>query len=82
MLELNQQKHRRNRIKDVSSGRLFDNGITVEWLSTKEASKFLSITPNALRIMVCRNQIKAYKFRSRLRFRLIDLLDHLQIKEV
>jgi excisionase family DNA binding protein len=41
-----------------------------EWLSTEEAAYFLSITPNALRIMVHRDQIRAYKFGRRLRFNL------------
>ncbi|MCB0379198.1 MAG: helix-turn-helix domain-containing protein, partial [Bdellovibrionales bacterium] len=37
-----------------------------------EAASFLSISPNALRIMVYREQIKAYKFGRRLRFKLRD----------
>ncbi|MBT4762926.1 MAG: helix-turn-helix domain-containing protein [Bdellovibrionaceae bacterium] len=53
--------------------KLFENQITVEWLSTIEAAKHLCITPNALRILVHRDQVKAYKFGSRLRFRLKDL---------
>ena len=43
-----------------------------EWLSTEEAAYFLSITENALRIMVHRDQIRVYKFGRRLRFRLED----------
>ena len=43
-----------------------------EWLTTEEAAYFLSITENALRIMVHRNQIRFYKFGRRLRFRLED----------
>lgn len=52
---------------------LFDNRIIDEWLSTKEAADYLSITPNALRIWVCRGKIKAYKLGNRLRFRNKDL---------
>lgn len=50
----------------------FDKRIEREWLNTKEAALFLSITPNALRIMVCRDQVQVYKFGRRLRFRLSD----------
>ncbi len=52
---------------------IFDNRIWSEWLSTKEAARFLSITPNALRIMVCRGKIEAYKLGRKLRFKLSDL---------
>ena len=48
----------------------FQNQVQREWLSTDEAACFLSISPNALRIMVHRGQIKAYKFGRRLRFSL------------
>lgn len=51
---------------------LFGNLIEREWLATEDAAHFLSITPNALRIMVHRDQIKAYKFGRRLRFKLED----------
>lgn len=37
---------------------LFDN-LENEWLSTEEAASYLSISPNALRIMVYREQLKA-----------------------
>jgi len=52
---------------------LFDNRISCEWLNTKEAAEFLSITPNALRIWVCRGKIKASRLGKRLRFKLSDL---------
>lgn len=52
--------------------KLFENFIEREWLATKEAAHFLSVTPNALRIMVHRDQIRAYKFGRRLRFKLDD----------
>lgn len=55
-----------------AENQFFDNRIACEWLSTKEAAHFLSISENALRIMVHRDQIQAYKFGRRLRFRLQD----------
>ncbi len=51
---------------------LLENRIDREWLSTEEAAHFLSISENALRIMVYRDQIPVYKFGRRLRFRLQD----------
>ena len=50
----------------------FENEIKCEWLSTNEAARFLVVSENALRIMVHRDQIPAYKFGRRLRFRLKD----------
>ena len=51
---------------------LFLENFEREWLSTVEAACFLSISENALRIMVHRNQIRAYKFGRRLRFKIHD----------
>ncbi|MCT4641238.1 MAG: helix-turn-helix domain-containing protein [Bacteriovoracaceae bacterium] len=51
------------------------------WLNTSEASNFLSITPNALRILVHRAKVRAYKIGNRLRFKKTDLLLLLQLKE-
>ena len=51
-------------------------------LSTKEASGLLGVSENALRILVCRKKVKAYKLGSRLKFRHSDLVDCLQKKEV
>jgi excisionase family DNA binding protein len=62
----------RNNVHEIQSSSLFDNRIVREWLSTEEAAHFLSVTENALRIMVYRGQIPAYKFGRRLRFRLQD----------
>lgn len=59
----------------------FENRIAVEWLSTKEAARYLSLTPNALRILVHRGRVVAYKLGGRLRFRLDDLRNLLQLKE-
>ena len=44
-----------------------------KWFSTKEASSYLRMTPNALRIWVCRGKIRSYKVGSHLRFKLKDL---------
>ena len=59
----------------------FDNRI-YKLLSTKEASGLLGVSENALRILVCRKRIKAYKLGNRLKFRRIDLVDCLQKKEI
>jgi excisionase family DNA binding protein len=51
---------------------LFDINSKREWLSTEEAAYFLSVSENALRIMVHRNQVRAYKLGRRLRFKISD----------
>ena len=53
-----------------------------KFLSTREASGLLGVSENALRILVCRKRVKAYKLGSRLKFKLGDLMDCLQQKEV
>jgi excisionase family DNA binding protein len=50
----------------------FENRNAHEWLSTKDAAHFLSVSENALRIMVFRGQVPVYRFGRRLRFRLKD----------
>lgn len=50
----------------------FENRIEREWLSTEEAAHFLSVSSNALRIMVYRGQVPVYKFGRRLRFSVKD----------
>lgn len=67
-----------SRKADVESARLFENRITCEWYSTKEAADYLRISPNALRIWVCRGKIKAYKMGRHLRFHVEDLAELLQ----
>jgi excisionase family DNA binding protein len=52
---------------------IFENRIDREWLTTIEAAHWLAISPNALRILVHRNQVSVYKFGRRLRFRMTDL---------
>lgn len=56
----------------LGSDQIFDNRIEREWLTTEEAAHFLGLSENALRIMVHRGQIPAFKFGRRLRFRLKD----------
>ena len=74
----------RKALPDVHSSKeelLFLNRIN-KLLSTKEASGLLGVSENALRILVCRKKIKAYKLGSRLKFKHSDLADCLQKKEV
>ena len=62
----------RNNGLEPDGSLLFLNQIA-EWLSTSQAAHFLSITENALRIMVYRGQIPVYRVGRRLRFKLHDL---------
>ena len=59
---------------------LFENRIVCEWLSTNEAASYLGVTPNALRILVCRGKVRSYKLGSRLKFRVKDLRNLLSLK--
>lgn len=43
------------------------------WLSSKDAAEYLRKTVGALRVMVCRGQIRAYKWRRRLFFKRSEL---------
>lgn len=52
---------------------LFDNQISHGWLSSEKAAFYLGVSPNALRIMVHRNKVRAHKLGRRLKFRLSDL---------
>ena len=61
--------------------KFFDNRIH-KLLSTKEASGLLGVSENALRILVCRKKVKAYKLGNRLKFKHTDLASCLQKKEV
>lgn len=45
-----------------------------KWLNTDEAATYLSITPNALRILVHRARVKYFKLGRRLKFRKSDLV--------
>lgn len=59
---------------DKSESQFFENRIVCEWLSSAQAANYLGISENALRIMVCRRQIKFSKLGRRLRFRIQDVL--------
>lgn len=50
---------------------LFDNFI--KWFSVKQAARYLSRSPNAIRIAVHRNKLRAYKNSRRLYFKRADL---------
>jgi hypothetical protein len=54
-----------------STPMLFEN-LAVEWMSTNDVAKFLSVSPNSVRIMVCRGILPAFRLRGRLRFRKKD----------
>lgn len=49
---------------------LFENLV---WLSSKDAADYLRKTVGALRTMVCRGQVRAYKWRRRLFFKRTEL---------
>ncbi len=73
MIDNNKTQSERN--VNFHSEKFFEiQEIVREWLSTEEAAKVLSLTTNALRIMVYRGQIQSYKFGRRLRFKLSDCL--------
>ena len=72
----------------IPSGLLFENrnnnkivDENERWLTTDEAAYYLNISSNALRILVHRARVKAYKLGSRLRFKKSDLFKVLQLKE-
>ena len=65
-------KIEKNSKSGYNAGQFFENEIALQWLSTVEAASFLRVSENALRIMVHREQIVAYKFGRRLRFKPSD----------
>ena len=48
--------------------------IANSWLSTNDVARLLSISPNAVRIMVCRGHLASFKLQGRLRFKRKDCL--------
>ena len=58
---------------DKNESKFFENRIVCEWLSSAQAAAYLCISENALRIMVCRRQIKFHKLGRRLRFQINDI---------
>ena len=55
-----------------SRSEFFENQVKREWLSTKEVASYLALSENAVRILVHRGRIPAFRFGRRLRFRLTD----------
>ena len=49
---------------------IFDNLV---WMTSAEAASYLRKTAGAIRVMVCRRQIRARKFRRRLYFKRSEL---------
>ena len=74
--------HSLNMACDPKSQAWFFGNRIHKLLSTREASGLLGVSENALRILVFRRRVKAYKLGNRLRFKLGDLMDCLQQKEV
>ena len=68
--EIYDNKQRNSKTK---SDMFIEKRIVGEWLNSSEAARFLGLSPNALRIMVCRGKVKFRKLGSRLRFDLNDL---------
>jgi|GEM_PF-755147 len=74
-------RYNRKSLESKKSDKFFDNLIeqnknadeNTRWLNTNEAAEFLRLTPNALRILVHRAQVRYFKFGRRLRFRQCDL---------
>ena len=62
-----------SKIPGVDLAQIFENEIERKWLNTEEAARYLSITANALRIMVFNGKVKHSKFGRRLRFKVQDL---------
>lgn len=59
-----------NEKEELTSNPLFENLV---WLNSRDAANYLRSTVNALRIAVCRGQIRAYKWRRKLYFRKMEL---------
>ena len=82
-------RYDRKNLDSKKSDKFFNNLIeqdknadeNTRWLNTNEAAEFLRLTPNALRILVHRAQVKYFKFGRRLRFRFCDLHSLFQEKE-
>lgn len=55
----------------LDSGKTFFKNLI--WLNTKEAAEYLRITPNNLRVMVCRGTVTSYKLSNRNRFKKVEL---------
>lgn len=65
---------------ELNSKLFFENLENCKWLSCKDVSSLFSISENAVRILVYKNQIQAYKFGRRLRFKYSDCVALLRKK--
>lgn len=54
----------------LSEEPLFENLV---WLNSQDAANYLRKTVGALRVMVCRGQLRAYKWKRRLYFKRSEL---------
>ncbi len=66
----------------VERKKIFENLNERKWMTCKEVAHFLSISENAVRILVYRGQIRVYKFGRRLRFLSSDCESLIQRKGV
>lgn len=82
MLKKAQSKHIFIPMGQPMPQEFFQNKIVCEWLSSSQAALFLGVTENALRIMVCRGQVRSHKMGRRLRFKVEDLNCLLTFNEV
>ena len=69
------------REKSVSSALDEDCSLTIEWLNTDEAAKYLKVSVGSLRNLTSSGKIPYYKFERRNRYRLKDLRDLLLSKK-
>ena len=66
----------------VERKKFFENLNERKWMTSKEVAHFLSISENAVRILVYRGKIRSYKFGRRLRFLSSDCESLIKRKEV
>lgn len=67
-------------VSEPEENEFFDNLV---WMTSAEAASYLRKSVGAIRVMVCRGQIRARKFRRRLYFKRIELdrtLDSAEMK--
>lgn len=55
---------------NLSKAVIFDNLV---WMNTADTARYLRKSVGAIRVMVCRGQIKAYRFHNRLLFKRSEL---------
>lgn len=75
-----QEIHRQGKILEEIRGVVNSSPTnkSVSYHNVKGAADFLSKTPNAIRVMVCKNQLRASKKNGRLYFLESDLIDYLE----